>query len=101
MNDHVEAPLTKAFASNIDLLETACNKIGGKNVLEKFSSSNLAYEFIAFPKIPVILVFWDKGDGFEANIKLLFDETIVTHLDIEAIMFLSEQLRSMLLADVS
>ncbi len=100
MNDHVEAPLKKAFASNIDSLETACKKIGGKNVLEKFSSSNLAYEFFAFPKVPVTLVFWDKSDGFEAEIKLLFDETIIDHLDIEAIMFLSEQLRTLLLSDL-
>ena len=101
MNDHVEAPLKKAFASNINLLEPACQKIGGTNVLEQFSSASLAYKFTAFPKIPVILVFWDKSDGFEANIKLLFDETIIDHLDIEAIMFLSEQLRSMLLSDLS
>jgi hypothetical protein len=43
-------------------------------------------------------MFWDedKIDDFEAEVKLLFDETIVEHLDIESIMFLSERLRQLL-----
>lgn len=36
------------------------------------------------------------ADGFEAEVKLLFDETIVEHLDVESIMFLSERLRQLL-----
>jgi hypothetical protein len=45
-----------------------------------------------------MLVFWDedKIDGFEAEVKLLFDETITEHLDIESIMFLSERLSQLL-----
>jgi hypothetical protein len=45
-----------------------------------------------------MLMFWDedKIDGFEAEVKLLFDETIAEHLDIESIMFLSERLSRLL-----
>jgi hypothetical protein len=32
-----------------------------------------------------------------AEIKLLFDETIVVHLDIESILFLSERVKDLLL----
>jgi len=45
----------------------------------------------------VTLLFWDEDKGFEADIKLLFNETIIQHLDIESIMFLSEHLCRMLI----
>lgn len=34
----------------------------------------------------------EPSEGFEAKDRLLFDETITGHLDIESILFLSEQL---------
>ena len=45
-----------------------------------------------------MLVFTDQDldDGFPGSVKLLFDETIITHLDIESIMFLSERIKQML-----
>jgi hypothetical protein len=98
MKDLVEIPLGNAFASNIDKLKLACKKSGGTNVTVQYESCDMAFLFTVFPKIPVTLLFWDEGDGFEAEAKLLFDETIIQHLDIEAIMFLSEHLCQMLIA---
>jgi hypothetical protein len=97
MRDNVETPLKNAFSSNMQNLEFECKKAGGKNVKDQYESPDLAYEFTVFPKIPVILLFWDEEDGFEADAKLLFDETIIEHLDIESIMFLSEHLVKMLI----
>ncbi|MCP3872705.1 MAG: DUF3786 domain-containing protein [Desulfobacteraceae bacterium] len=97
MKDHVEAPLKKNFASHINQLKHACKVSGGKDVTAQYDSCDLAYDFIAFPKVPVTLILWDTSEGFDAQIKLLFDETIVQHLDIEAIMFLSEHLCKMLI----
>ncbi len=96
MNDRVEIPLKKAFAANPEKLAAACEEFGGTNVKSQYPSPDLAYQFTAFPKVPVTLLFWKKNDGFEADAKLLFDETIIQHLDIEAIMFLSEHLCKML-----
>lgn len=92
MRDQVETPLKKAFASRGNALETACETIGGENVKERYDSPDLAFQFRVFPKIFVTLLFWDENEGFDADVKLLFDETIGDHLDIEAIMFLSEHL---------
>lgn len=97
MKDQVELPLKKTFASNSETLTLACKKAGGKDVSDQYGSSNLAFQFNAFPKVPVTLLFWNKTDEFEADIKLLFDETIIEHLDIESIMFLSEHLCHMLI----
>jgi len=45
-----------------------------------------------------MLMFWDEDldDAFEAEVKLLFDESVLDHLDIESIMFLSERLKQLL-----
>lgn len=96
MNDHVEAPLKKAFTGKMGQLADACVAAGGTDVKAHFDSGDLAFEFTAFPKVPVTLLFWDAEEGFEADIKLLFDETVVDHLDIESIMFLSEHLVKLL-----
>jgi hypothetical protein len=48
-----------------------------------------------------VLLFWDcvPGEDFEPQAKLMFDETILEHLDIESIVFLSERLRQLLCGD--
>ena len=97
MRERVEIPLKKAFSENPESLSLSCENFGGANVKGQYPSCDLAYEFKAFPKIPVVLLFWRATDGFEADAKLLFDETIIQHLDIEAILFLSEHLCNMLI----
>ncbi len=98
MRDQVETPLKKTFSSRGEALETACKNAGGINVKDRYESPDLAFQFRVFPKIFVTLLFWDENEGFEANAKLLFDETTLDHLDIEAIMFLSEHLCKLLTA---
>jgi Domain of unknown function (DUF3786) len=61
----------------------------------------VALFFRPLPRVPVSLLFWDEDpeDGFDARVKLLFDDTITEHLDIESILFLSERLRQLLCGD--
>lgn len=92
MTDLVETPLIKTFGGRQDALKQAGERIGGIDVTDRYDACDLAVFFSPFPKVPVTLLFWDQGEGFDAQAKLMFDETIVDHLDIEAIMFLSEQL---------
>ena len=101
MRDQVEMPLKKAFSSRKDALEIACKKIGGTNVKDRYESLDLAFEFRVFPKVFISLLFWDENEGFEADVKLLFDETILDHLDIEATLFLSEHLCRLLTDSVT
>jgi hypothetical protein len=97
MRDQVEIPLKKAFASRVGALRLACGACGGKDAADLYAACDLAFTFNAFPRVPVTLLFWDEKDEFEADAKLLFDETVLDHLDIEAIMFLSEYLCRMLM----
>jgi hypothetical protein len=98
MKSHVEAPLIKTFSGRTDNLLSAGKTIGGIDQTESIDNADAALLFQALPRVPVRLMFWDAApeDGFDAEAKLLFDETITEHLDIESIMFLSERICDLL-----
>lgn len=98
MNKYVETPLIEQFRGQPDQLLAAAEQIGGLNQTVAADSADLSLLFKPLPRIPVTLLFWDEDldEGFEAQVKLLFDETVTEHLDIESIVFLSERLRQLL-----
>ena len=96
MQKHVEIPLAQAFSGKIKDLEKACIAMGGTHVLDRYDTCSLAFQFRVFPKVYVTLLFWDENDGFDAEVKLLFDETVMDHMDVESVMFMSEHLTRVL-----
>lgn len=100
MEAHVERPLAENFAGNMERLKQAGLDLGAEDVTAEIGSADLSLLFSPLPRVPVLLNFWDKDqdDGFDAQVKFLFDETIVEHLDVESIVFLSEQLCARLLS---
>jgi len=98
MIEQVETPLIQRFRGQTDALKTAAGAIGGVEHTDERESSGLNFHFQPLPRVPVTLMFWDEDpeEGFEPMAKLLFDETVTEHLDIESIMFLSERLRQLL-----
>lgn len=99
MRSHVEEPLVQKFAGNMQGLVKASKSLGGIDMSDENPSADIAFYFKVLPKIPVMLMFWDTEESFDAKAKLLFDETITEHLDIESILFLSERLRQLLCGD--
>jgi len=99
MRDVVEAPLKKAFGGKPGALAGRCRTLGGVDVKDRYESPDLAFQFRVFPKVYITLLFWDESEGFEPDIKLMFDETVIRHMDIEAIMFMSEHLANQLTSD--
>jgi hypothetical protein len=98
MRSQVEVPLHETFRGKIDQLRNAAAMLGGRDLTHEIGSADVALYFQALPRVPVLLLFWDAEakDGFEAEARLLFDETVTEHLDIESIMFLSERLQQLL-----
>ena len=98
MVEHVEIPLTKRFKGKLDELFSISGFFGGTDMTAEINSADSAIFFKVLPRVPVMLMFWDEDsdEGFEAQAKLLFDETVCEHLDIESIMFLSERLSQLL-----
>jgi hypothetical protein len=98
MVSHVETPLIEHFRGRADALLKAAKSIGGRDVTHEYEGADVAIFFRPLPRIPVMVLFWDqeKKEDFEARIKLMFDETVIEHLDLESIIFLSERLRELL-----
>lgn len=98
MAGQVESPLVDRFHGRCPALMAAAESIGGRDAAGNANSADVAMLFQPLPRVPVMLLFWDEDlqDGFGATAKLLFDETVIEHLDIESIVFLSERLRQML-----
>ncbi len=98
MKDHVEAPLIRRFSGDAQTLRARALALGGDDRTSKENNADLAVFFQVLPRVPVILMYWDgePEEGFEAEVKLLFDETVTKHLGIESIMFLSERLSELL-----
>ncbi|WP_246805105.1 DUF3786 domain-containing protein [Desulfosarcina cetonica] len=98
MAKQVEVPLAARFQHRPAELKTAAIRLGGEEVTGQGNTADVAFLFHPFPRVPVTLLFWDEDpvDGFAATVKLLFDETVIEHLDIESIVFLSERLRQLL-----
>ncbi len=98
MRRHVEEPLIQRFQGRRRELLEAGKALGAEDKTTQDMEADVALEFRPLPRIPVMLLFWDEDpeEGYGAQVKLLFDETIVDHLDIESIMFLSERIRQLL-----
>ncbi len=95
---YVEKPLVEKFTGKKDELLAVSRLIGGTKIDDPDIAADLGVRFSPLPRVPLLLLFWDavEEEGFEAQIKILFDETIKEHLDIESIVFLSESLKDLL-----
>lgn len=101
MKNHVETPLIERFSGKTQELINNALSFGGKIISDDTINADAALLFKPLPRIPVMLLFWDENpnDGYGAEVKLLFDETVIDHLDIESIMFLSERIKQLLMGE--
>lgn len=98
ITNDVEKSLSEFFSGKKDELLKRAMAIGGKEVTDIEGSADLAVLFTPLPRVPVVLLFWDRSDedDFQGQVKLMFDETAIEHLDVESLVFLSERLKQLL-----
>lgn len=98
MKKAVEDKLIERFSGKIEELQNRSLALGALPMSANEGSADVAVIFTPLPRIPVALMFWQAtpGDDFQSQAKLMFDATVVEHLDIESIVFLSERLRQLL-----
>ena len=98
MKSCVEEPLVRAFKGRKDKLIQVSKSFGGIEIKDAVNSAELSLLFQPLPKVPLMLLYWDaiEEEGFDAEVRMVFDETIPEHLDIESILFLCERLRELL-----
>ncbi|MDR3556182.1 MAG: DUF3786 domain-containing protein [Syntrophobacteraceae bacterium] len=68
--------LIAAFDGRPDLLDGAAQRLGG----ERTDTAGISYRFQVLPRIPFLLIFWERDEEFAPSCHLLFDETIFAHL---------------------
>jgi hypothetical protein len=102
MQTQVYGPLARCCAGRGEDLKRAARELGGEDWTAELESGDAAVFLPALPRIPVLVMFWDRDqeEGFGAEVKFLFDQTVTEHLDIESILFLSEQIRKLLCAHI-
>jgi hypothetical protein len=86
-----ERPLAGHFAGDVSRLETRCRRLGGL-VFETDVSCQLAFQFSALPRVPVVLLFHDADEEFPAQATLLFRTDAAAYLDMECIAMVASTL---------
>ncbi|MCI5133912.1 MAG: DUF3786 domain-containing protein [Candidatus Electrothrix sp. AW2] len=98
---YCEARLAERFAGRLDDLAPLCQQIRGEQPHdEQAQSADFAAILPVLPHVPLYLLFWDQDveDGFEARVKILFDQHVMDFLDLESLVFAAERMADRLLA---
>jgi hypothetical protein len=89
--------VSRAFEGRLDRLEEVVNSLGG--MPDQFGSADRCYRFQILPRVPMLLLFWDRQEEFAARASLLLDRQVLDYLDQEAIVFMAEAFASRMLGD--
>ena len=95
--DQCSARVARAFAGDLEGLERAVVALGGAR--SEFGSADCAYLLPVLPYVPVLLMFWDREEEFDARASFLLDGNVLDYLDLEALLFVGEALAGRLLGE--
>ena len=84
---NTEKALVKEFSSRLELLQGACQKLGG-GPADLELSYQIVSRFDVLPKIPILLLFNDEDEEFPAQGALLFQQKAAGYLDMECLAIL-------------
>jgi len=87
----VELSLARHFSGRTEELKKACAALGGVPYEEKISC-DIAMQFQALPRIPILLIFHDGDAEFPAQSSILFRKSIGIYLDMESVAILGKVL---------
>jgi hypothetical protein len=87
-----ESKIAMAYSGRPEALQLALNALNADFGVPE-NNAEVAAIFLPLPRVPFQLLFWDADldDDFPAQVKVLFDETVLDYLDIESLVFLGEK----------
>ncbi len=83
--DMIYTEMTEYFEKNMDKIEKVYLQLGG----EKFPVGDLSYTFPLFDCLKVTVQLWEGDDEFPANLRILWDETTLSHLKYETVWYVA------------
>jgi|MudIll2142460700_1097286.scaffolds.fasta_scaffold00785_8 hypothetical protein len=95
---NIEDRLAKFFSGKKEFLQERIQAIGGV-MYRSESRPDVAAALYPFPKVPLLLIFWDKDDEFDASLQFLFDRSAESYLDLEALAVVLEYTCQKLIGD--
>jgi hypothetical protein len=84
---NAEDRIARYFSGKARELENAAVKLEGESYKD-FQTGDVCYTIQALPRIPLLLVFYDKDEDFPSSCKLLFDRSAPVWLDMECLAVL-------------
>jgi len=79
--DPLLTPFALKYTGKTDELDAACRAAGGI----RLETGDVAYEFEAFQKVHLRLVFWDADEDFPAQVQILVDQCVTDFLHYETV----------------
>ena len=92
-SNDVERKIARAFSKKTESLKSACVKLNGRPS-DLQLSYDVSFTFNLLPKMPLLMLFNDADDDFEANCTVLFERRAEVYLDAECLAMLGWQLFS-------
>lgn len=95
----LEQKLADHFAGQAAQLKERVERLRGELVAVGGEDADIQAAFLPLPRVPVLLLFWDAEveEDFAPQARFLFDASVTTYLDLEAILFLVEHLMERLM----
>ncbi len=86
---NIEDRLAKEFSGKQTLLRERLQALGA-SMYRSEAKPDVAAALHPFPRAPLLIIFWDKDEEFDASFQFLFDESAAAVLDMEALAVLLE-----------
>lgn len=81
VKDPLLSPFEKMYEGKTEELRRACLSAGGQEI----KAGDAAFEFRAFPQVPLRLVFWDQDEDFPARVQILVDQCVTDFVHYETV----------------
>lgn len=94
---YCEKPISEIIAGRLEDFAEGAKSLDARIIKEE--SADLCLQFSVFPELSIRILFWDAQpeEGFEARVKFLFDENVLSIIDLESLSFACQKLTDRIL----
>lgn len=80
--------LAKRFGNDVEAFRRAAERAGG----ERRELGDAAYSFLALPRVPLVVVYWQGDEEFSPTAQVLFDASAGHYLPVDLLSVLGSEL---------
>ena len=80
--------LAKCFGNDVEAFRRAAERAGG----ERQELGDAAYSFLALPRVPLVVIYWEGDEEFSPTARVLFDASAGHYLPVDGLAVLGSEL---------